>query len=185
MKYLLPFLLSLPAFAADHIVSWSPNPTNEQVSAYVLYEQMGNPPVWSARQTLGGSVTTVTLLSVAPGWHTYSISASNAVGLSAMSQPVSAFVPAFPSPPTNVIIQLRASIESGTTPTQLNNLAQYWLPIVTDRAGCYRTALTADPHLAASVQSGGSPLGPWIDIFSIPLPPENPPFYRATLLATK
>src|SRR6266487_259572 len=106
MRYVLKLillLLSVRAFSADHIISWSTNPTNEQVTSYLIYEQLGTPPVWSVRQTVGGNVTTVTLLSVLPGWHSYSISASNAVGLSAMSQPVSAFVPVFPSPPTGVI----------------------------------------------------------------------------------
>src|SRR5262249_19583465 len=113
MKTFFAFFLSLlPAFAADHIISWSPNPTNENVLGYSIYEQMGSPPAWVKRLDLG-MVTTATLSGVTPGWHIYSLTASNSVYVSAMSVPVSAYVPFFPSAPTNVIIQLRASVETG------------------------------------------------------------------------
>lgn len=185
MKHLLALLLSvLPAFAAEHIISWQSNPTNEQVMAYLIYEQMGSPPAWVRRLDVLAPALTGTLMNVTSGWHTYAVSATNAVGVGPMSQPVSAFVPVFPTAPTNVIIQLRASIETGPA-TGIDNIAQYWLPFEATGSGACWRAILEGPTLVATIQSGNSAIGPWNNLASLPLPTEHPALYRATLLAIK
>ncbi len=77
---------------------------------YCVYEQVAG--VWQKRADVPGSINTVILTGVTSGLHVYSMSATNSFGESARSTPVNAIVPNIPTPPTNIIVNLRASIES-------------------------------------------------------------------------
>jgi hypothetical protein len=101
-------LFTLPALAADHIITWSPNPPEQNILSYTLWEQLG--ASWTVITTV--QTNTIALIGVTPGWHVYSLSSSNALGASQRSATNSAFVPIFATPPTNIIINLRASIQS-------------------------------------------------------------------------
>ncbi len=109
--------MALPAFAANHVLSWSLNATNEAVTGYNLYRQAGTPPAWVKIASVG-AVNTVTVSNVSSGWSIYSLTATNAIGESPSSQPVSAFVPLMASPPTNVIVNLQARV-SGSSGNQV------------------------------------------------------------------
>ena len=113
MKKFLSLVLlfaCLCANAADHIISWAPNPADQFIMGYCVYEQVAG--VWQKRADVPGSINTVTLSGVSSGLHVYSMSATNAFGESTKSASINAIVPSIPSPPTNIIVNLRASIES-------------------------------------------------------------------------
>jgi hypothetical protein len=170
MKFLLPLLLALPAFAADHLISWQANPTNEAVLAYIIYEQVGS--VWTRKLDVSAPQTNGTLFSVTTGWHVYAVSATNALGVGPMSLPVSAFVPVFPTPPTNVIVNLRASVDGVNPGVPLERIVQYWLPVQAEhKSNNYRgVTQLSNTNLLTNIDSGqlkGS-TGVWALAVSIP-----------------
>lgn len=113
MKTFLALLLSaVSAFAADHIITWSQNPASEQVTLYNVWLQVGT--VWTQLGQTPG--TTFTRSNVSAGTHTYALSAINSLGEGPKSISIVAIVPALPSAPTNIIVNLRASIQSSETP---------------------------------------------------------------------
>ncbi len=144
MKTLFFLLLALPAMAANHVFFWSPNPTNELVGGYNLYSQIGTQWV---RIASVAAVTTMTVSNVTPGWKTYSLTATNAIGESAMSQPVQAFVPIIPSPPTNILIQLQARVTGASG----NQVASFFIPqCATERQSFFTGEMVATNLTIAS-----------------------------------
>ncbi len=111
MKIILLLLLScLPAFAAEHVLIWSFNPADQFIMTYRVYEQIGG--VWQLRADVPAVTNTVTLPNVTTGLHVYSLSATNVFGEGPKSVPVNAIVPGLPSAVTNIIVNLRASLET-------------------------------------------------------------------------
>jgi hypothetical protein len=115
MKTIVALLLScLCARAADHVITWGFNPADQFIMGYIVHEQIGG--VWQRRAEVSGAVNTVTISNVTAGLHVYSLSATNVSGEGPKSIPINAIVPNLPSAPTNIIVNLRASIEKSSGP---------------------------------------------------------------------
>jgi hypothetical protein len=126
MKNIIALALLLSCFcvqAADHIINWAFNPTDQLIMGYCVYEQIGG--VWQRRADVPGSINTVTLSSVTPGTHTYALQATNSISISPLGPPVIApGVPVNATSPTNVIVILRASVESS------KDAGEHWQELV-------------------------------------------------------
>ena len=180
---LLPLLLALPVNAANHILTWTLNPSTEAVSNYCLYRQTGTPPAWVKIGEVGAT-NFMTISNVPPGWSVYSLTAKNVIGESAMSSPVSAFVPMLPSPPSPPIVNLQASIQSRESTSTLWAQAAYFnVPVLaTDKTRFFQGVLMDD---LLKVRSSGVVVGSWSNIVSIPFLKQTNATYRSQLFANR
>jgi hypothetical protein len=90
---------------------WDPNPASDQVTKYTLYERQPSGPVKVADIQPGVCTATVCefqLQNVAPGVHTYYLTASNMWGESAPSNDVS--TPPRAAAPANIRITITITI---------------------------------------------------------------------------
>lgn len=82
-------------------LAWDPNPAAEEVTAYTVRE--GTSVVWGPKPG-----TAATLEGVAPGVHTYTLTASNSWGESSPSSPVS--TPPAPSVPGGLRVTVTVDV---------------------------------------------------------------------------
>ncbi len=163
----LLLLSVLSTSAANHIFTWALNPSNEAVTGYCIYEQMGSPPAWIKKLEVG-VVSTATISNVTVGWHIYGLVATNILGSALMSQPVSAYVPLLPSPVTNVIVNLQANV----TGVSSNILASFNIPVCASEAQAFFLGkMVTETDL--NIESGSSLLGPWSLVAILPVPVES------------
>ncbi len=167
MKHLLLlFLLVLPAGAANHLLTWSLNASNELVMGYNLYRQAGTPPAWVKIASVG-AVNTVTVSNVASGWSIYALTATNLIGESAMSQPASAFVPIIPMPPTNILINLQTRVIDASS----NLVASFSVGICATEPRAFFQGRMVATNL--TLASGPALTGPWTPVAILPVPIES------------
>jgi hypothetical protein len=97
--FLALLLLAVPPALFAVSLAWDPNPTQDQVTGYNVYQDMGA----GAPVKVGTTTATTFPLTVVPGVRLFFVTAFNATGESNPSNEVQVFGPAHP--PTNVHIQ--------------------------------------------------------------------------------
>jgi hypothetical protein len=101
-------LLATLASAATIQLVWDANAPAEQVTGYNVYERVGTTTNWTRLQST--QTNGVTLNNVGIGSHTYAVTATNAVGESPLSVPVSTTIPPSPSAPANVVVKIIVTV---------------------------------------------------------------------------
>lgn len=99
-------LIATLATAATVQLTWDANSAAEQVVGYHLYERFGTN--WTRIQSVATNV--VTLSNVVEGAHTWAVTATNAVGESGLSQPLTLAIPPNPSAPANVVVKIIVTV---------------------------------------------------------------------------
>lgn len=94
-------------------LAWDPNPAEDQVSKYVLYEKVGE--IWTKVVEIpptacGATECRWTLTDVVPGKHTYALTAANLWGESGRSNEVS--TPSVATVPRNLTITITIVIST-------------------------------------------------------------------------
>ena len=101
-------LLATLASAATIQLVWDANAPAENVTGYNVYERVGTTTNWTRLQSV--QTNGVTLASVGIGSHTYAVTATNVVGESPLSLPVSTTIPTDASAPANVTIKIVVTV---------------------------------------------------------------------------
>ncbi|SRR5713101_1132472 len=111
--------------AATVTVAWDPPADN--ATGWIVYEQFGTN--WT--QVFRAGTTNVVITNVLSGFHIYSVTATNAVGLESPRSP-SASAIIFPGTPTNITIKLSAVFQySPDVIGPWTDFSETKLPIIT------------------------------------------------------
>lgn len=100
-KYFLLFLFTISVLAAKNAkITWTPNPANESVIGYYLYQSVFGSSNWTNVAFTSNNI--ITLTNIAPASYKWRVTTTNAWGESLPSSEAS--LPFPPSAPFNLTI---------------------------------------------------------------------------------
>ncbi len=138
MKTLTTLLLSLilcaAAGAAQRTLEWDPNPPEDFVTKYVVYEKLA--PGWTK---LGEATTTEFTLPVAPGTHTYAVTAMNAAEMESERSNELTFTVTLPAP-KNLKLKVTQSADLNAAADKWRTVAAFEVPVEPAGRAFYRLA---------------------------------------------